>query len=249
MQVLRQLNKQFDMIFTDPPYFLSNGGMLMTDVWKLPTVEMWEKTCGKYPTQKPLRLLYRIILASTIYGETILDPFTGSCTAGIASNLLDSNFVGIDQSVEYLDLGIRRKIEIEDLCKSIEVQKLMSENPEEVTVLVNHARKETREKMIETGICYLRAGDSHGSLSITPGFERIEYVLLHTGGNDCQLFKLKKKVVFKYGQKRHLKIMASHHCMPCTIWFSCLIIKSLLISKFQQILLRGFILMLQSSDL
>jgi len=36
----------------------------------------------------------------------------------------------------------------------------MAENPEEVTVIVNHARRELREKMIETGICYLRAGDS-----------------------------------------------------------------------------------------
>jgi len=182
-----------------------NGGMLMTDVWKLPTVGMWEKTCGKHPTQKPLRLLYRIILASTRYGETLLDPFAGSCTAGIAANLLDRNFVGIDQSVEYLDLGICRKIEIEDPCKSIEMLKLMSENPEEVTVLVNHARKETREKMIETGICYLRAGDSQGSLCITPGFERIGYVLLHTGGNDCQLFKLKKKGCFQIWTKETLE--------------------------------------------
>ena len=36
------------------------------------------------------------------------------------------------------------------------------------------------EKGIETGICYLRAGDSKGSLLVTPGFERLQYVLLHT---------------------------------------------------------------------
>ena len=71
-----------------------NGGVLMPDVWKLPTVGMWEKTCGKHPTQKPLRLLYRIILASTQIGETILDPFAGSCTTGIAANLLDRKFIG-----------------------------------------------------------------------------------------------------------------------------------------------------------
>jgi len=182
-----------------------NGGVLMPDVWKLPTVGMWEKTCGKHPTQKPLRLLYRIILASTQIGETILDPFAGSCTTGIAANLLDRKFIGIDQSEEYLNLGIRRKNEINNPIRAIELQKLMSENPEETMVLVNHARKETREKMIETGICYLRAGESQGSLCITPGFERMKYVLLHTSGKNCRLFKLKQKGCFQIWTKETLE--------------------------------------------
>ena len=46
--------------------------------------------------------------------------------------------------------------------------------------------------MIEKGICYMRAGDSEGPLQVTPGFERMRYVLLHTGGNDAQLFHIKK---------------------------------------------------------
>ncbi len=182
-----------------------NGGVLMPDVWKLPTVGMWEKTCGKHPTQKPLRLLYRIILASTQIGETILDPFAGSCTTGIAANLLDRKFIGIDQSEEYLNLGIRRKTEINNPIRAIELQKLMSENPEETMVLVNHARKETREKMIETGICYLRAGESQGSLCITPGFEHMKYVLLHTSGQNCRLFKLKQKGCFQIWTKETLE--------------------------------------------
>ena len=182
-----------------------NGGVLMPDVWKLPTVGMWEKTCGKHPTQKPLRLLSRIILASTQIGETILDPFAGSCTTGIAANLLDRKFIGIDQSEEYLNLGIRRKTEINNPIRAIELQKLMSENPEETMVLVNHARKETREKMIETGICYLRAGESQGSLCITPGFERMKYVLLHTSGQSCRLFKLKQKGCFQIWTKETLE--------------------------------------------
>ena len=114
---------------------------------------MWEKTCGKHPTQKPLRLLYRIVLASTRVGEVVLDPFAGSCTTGIAANLLGRKFVGIDQSKDFLDLGIKRKIDIEDNSRSIEMQKRIAENPEEVTVMVNHARQETKTKMIKTGIC------------------------------------------------------------------------------------------------
>ena len=184
-----------------------NGDKQMTDVWKIPAVGKWEKTCGKHPTQKPLRLLYRIILASTNEGDTILDPFAGSCTTGIAANLLGRSFIGIDQEKDYLDLGIRRFNEIQDPEKAQNLLKKMSENKEETTVLVNHVRKTTIKKMIETGICYLRAGDSKGSLLVKSGFEKLGYVLLHTNGENAQLFKLKKngfqiwtaEVLRKYG--------------------------------------------------
>ncbi len=182
-----------------------NGGARMTDVWRIPFVSSWEMRCGQHPTQKPLRLLYRILLASTREGDTILDPFAGSCTTGIAANLLGRRFIGIDQSKEFLDLGIRRKQEISDEKTAKKMLKRMSENPEEVMVMVNHARKELKELMINKGICYLRAGDSKGSLLVTPGFERMGYVLLHTGGNDCQLFKLKSKGKFQIWTKETLE--------------------------------------------
>lgn len=169
-----------------------NGGKQMSDVWRLPSVGLWEKKCGKHPTQKPLRLLYRIILACTHEGDTILDPFSGSCTTGIAANLLRRNFIGIDMSEEYLQLGLRRLLEISDPKTEERFLRKMKENPEEVSVLVNHARKETRELMIEKGICYMRAGESDGSLQVTPGFERMRYVLLHTNGDNAQLFHIKK---------------------------------------------------------
>ena len=169
-----------------------NSGVHMPDVWKIPAPSMWEKKCGKHPTQKPLRLLYRIILACTHEGDTILDPFAGSCTTGIAANLLGRKFIGIDQSEEYLQLGIRRKEEISDPKTAEKFLQKMRENPEEVTVLVNHARKEVLELMIEKGICYMRAGESDGSLQVTPGFERMRYVLLHRDGKDAQLFHIKK---------------------------------------------------------
>lgn len=182
-----------------------NGGARMPDVWRIPFVASWEMKCGKHPTQKPLRLLYRIILASTREDDTILDPFAGSCTTGIAANLLDRKFIGIDQSKEFLDLGIRRKREITDLITATKILRKMSENPEEVMVMVNHARKELKAKMIEKGICYLRAGDSKGSLLVTPGFERLQYVLLHTAGEDFHLFKLKNKGTFQIWTAETLK--------------------------------------------
>lgn len=77
-------------------------------------------------------------------------------------------------------------------------------------VLVNHARKETKQMMIEKGICYLRAGDSKGSLLVTSGFERMQYVLLHTGGEDCHLFRLKTKGHFQIWTKETLEQYGFH---------------------------------------
>lgn len=182
-----------------------NGGVEMPDVWKFARPGFWKRSCGKHPTQKPLRLLYRIIQTCTKEGFTVLDPFAGSCTTGIAANLMGRRFIGIDMNKDYLDYGIRRKIEILDPVKADKILSKMSENPEEVTVMVNHVNLDLRKKMIDTGICYLRAGDSKGSLCVTPGFERVQYVLLHTNGEDCQLFRLKNKGTFQIWTKETLE--------------------------------------------
>lgn len=187
-----------------------NGGKRMSDVWNIPTTGLWEKTCGKHPTQKPLRLLYRAILASTKEGEVILDPFAGSCTTGIAANLLHRNFIGIDQSKDFLELGKKRRYEIDDITIARKYIRKMSENPEDVMVIINHARKDLKDKMIEKGICYLRAGDSKGSLCVTPGFERMQYVLLHTAGEDIKMYRLKSKGCFQIWTKETLEEYGFH---------------------------------------
>lgn len=91
-----------------------NEGKQMTDVWRMPAIGRWEKSQGKHPTQKPLGLLSRIILASTDPGDWVLDPFSGSSTTGIAANLLGRKFVGIEKEEEFCDLSARRREEMED---------------------------------------------------------------------------------------------------------------------------------------
>ncbi|HOY39196.1 MAG: site-specific DNA-methyltransferase [Bacteroidales bacterium] len=91
-----------------------NGGTQMKDVWNLPAIAPWEKSCGKHPTQKPLALLTRIILASTEKNAWILDPFTGSSTTGIAANLANRKFLGIDKEERFLNISKNRKLEIEN---------------------------------------------------------------------------------------------------------------------------------------
>lgn len=97
-----------------------NGGTQMRDVWNLPAIAKWEKSCGKHPTQKPLCVLSRIIQASTENGAWILDPFTGSSTTGIAANLLGRRFLGIDREEGFLQISKSRRMEIERLEKRSE---------------------------------------------------------------------------------------------------------------------------------
>ena len=182
-----------------------SGGARMSDVWRIPFLSSWELKCGKHPTQKPLRLLYRILLAASKPHDLILDPFAGSCTTGIAANLLDRRFIGIDQSQEYLNYGVRRKQEIKDVGTAALYLRKMSANNEELMVMINHAKPQSRQRMIETGICYMRAGDSKGSLLVTPGFERLQYVLLHTNGENPSMFRLKSKGHFQIWTRETLE--------------------------------------------
>jgi site-specific DNA-methyltransferase (adenine-specific) len=90
-----------------------NDGKQMTDVWRMPAIAPWEKSCGKHPTQKPIGLLARIIMASTESGAWILDPFAGSSTTGIAANLLGRRYLGIEKEEEFVAMSKARSIEIE----------------------------------------------------------------------------------------------------------------------------------------
>jgi len=105
----------------------------MRSVWAINTPQGIEKTFGKHPTQKPIELLKRIVLASTNKGDLILDPFTGSSTTGLAAYLLGRKFIGIDTEKEYLDLSIKR---FEELDKNLK-RKFPKNNHEKITLLQN----------------------------------------------------------------------------------------------------------------
>ena len=86
-----------------------NNNKQMKDVWETSLTKPSEKKCGKHPTQKPIELLEKIILASTFENDLILDPFNGSGTTGIVANRLNRKYIGIEKEKEYLDLTIKRK--------------------------------------------------------------------------------------------------------------------------------------------
>lgn len=87
---------------------LKKDGKQMRSVWAIGTPKAEEKIFGKHPTQKPMALLERIVIASTKEGDVILDPFTGSSTTGLAAIKHNRIFTGVDLEKEYLELSVKR---------------------------------------------------------------------------------------------------------------------------------------------
>src|SRR5882757_8068179 len=85
-----------------------NRGKQMKSVWEIKPPETWEKKFGKHPTQKPVALLERIILASSNEGDTVLDPFSGGGTTLVAALRLHRHAFGCELSADFLNLSIRR---------------------------------------------------------------------------------------------------------------------------------------------
>lgn len=71
-------------------------------VWSVP------KTEGEHPTQKPLALVGRWVAQFTDAGETILDPFMGSGTTGVAAVSAGRVFIGIEREPKYFEIAVRR---------------------------------------------------------------------------------------------------------------------------------------------
>ena len=87
---------------------VNDPGSQLSSVWRIPTVPKKEKLHGYHPTQKPLRLVRRALLASTREGDLVFDPFCGSGTTGVAAKELGRFFVGVELEEEFCELAARR---------------------------------------------------------------------------------------------------------------------------------------------
>ena len=104
----------------EPPHLVSDGevsekGVPENDVWQIPFVAPSAKERIGYPTQKPLKLLERIILASSNPGDIVLDPFAGCATACVASERHHRQWLGIDiseKAAELVQIRIRKEIDL-----------------------------------------------------------------------------------------------------------------------------------------
>ena len=84
------------------------GGRQMKSVWEVLPPSREEKRFGKHPTQKPVALLERIILASSNEGEMVLDPFMGSGTTAVTALRSSRSIVGIELDDGFVSLTLSR---------------------------------------------------------------------------------------------------------------------------------------------
>lgn len=84
----------------------------VTDVWDAPICAGKErlKVDGKtaHVAQKPLSIIERIITSSSNEGDTVIDPFAGTGTTGVACYKLNRQFIGMELSPEYADIANAR---------------------------------------------------------------------------------------------------------------------------------------------
>lgn len=174
-----------------------NDNKQMKDVWKLPAIAGWEKSCGKHPTQKPLAVLTRIILASTQPNAWILDPFSGSSTTGIAANLANRRYLGIDLETEFLEMSKARKLEIEnatiaetyrkkirgfDNKKQFQTYLAVEPKPKERVVL-GYARSKDLAKLIKTKTFYFHSTDKQNNFLEFPyDLHNAKKIVIYSGG-------------------------------------------------------------------
>jgi site-specific DNA-methyltransferase (adenine-specific) len=85
-----------------------NDGKQMRSDWSFLPPSKNEKVFGKHPTQKPISLIERCIMASTKPADTILDPFAGSSTTGVAAVKNKRKFHGIEIDKDYIFISIKR---------------------------------------------------------------------------------------------------------------------------------------------
>ena len=89
------------------------------DVWSLPYLMPASKERTGYPTQKPLKLLNRIIAASSDPGDVVFDPFCGCATTLVAADDLQRSWAGIDISPKAAQLVVQRIEERQGLFRDI----------------------------------------------------------------------------------------------------------------------------------
>ena len=65
-----------------------------------------------HPTIKPLPLIEKLIRNSSVEGDTILDPFMGSGTTGVACKNLSRNFIGCEINDIYFDIARKRLTQV-----------------------------------------------------------------------------------------------------------------------------------------
>ena len=85
-----------------------------SNIWSDITIPFWSMSENTdHPTQKPEKLIAKLILASTDKGAYVLDPFLGSGTTAVVSKKLGRRFLGIEQNKEFCCWARKRLVAAE----------------------------------------------------------------------------------------------------------------------------------------
>ena len=95
-----------------------NNNKQMRNMWEIPLTKKSEKKHGKHPSQKPIQVVERLILAGTDEGNLILDPFSGTGTTGIVAEKQNRKWVMIEKEEEYNQIAQKRLNELRFSSKS-----------------------------------------------------------------------------------------------------------------------------------
>lgn len=85
-----------------------NSGKQLRNMWDIPLTPQSEKRQGKHPSQKPLKIIERLIIGFTNEDDTVLDPFMGSGTTCLVCHNLNRKSIGIESDRQYFDLALAR---------------------------------------------------------------------------------------------------------------------------------------------
>ncbi|MBI4095844.1 MAG: site-specific DNA-methyltransferase [DPANN group archaeon] len=104
--------KKWKFNYTDTKNLISDEinpkGKQTRNVWSIALTPKSEKWAGEHPTQKPVELLRRVLLACTDEGDTVLDPFLGSGTTSFVAKVLGRHSIGIEKERKYLQVIKKR---------------------------------------------------------------------------------------------------------------------------------------------
>lgn len=131
-----------------------NDGKQMRSTWEMPICKGKERIRingeSAHSTQKPLSLLYRILLASTNPDDVVLDPFFGTGTTGAAAKILHRNWIGIENDPTYIPIAKNRIDRIQEEDYSPEAFMVRDEK--------RLAPRVAFSRLLETG--YIKPGQS-----------------------------------------------------------------------------------------
>lgn len=106
-----------DWEYTENGKFRNTSCPNLWDDISVPYWSMAENTA--HPTQKPEKLLAKLILASSNEGDVVFDPFLGSGSSSVTAKKLNRHYVGVEKSEQYC-VWAQKRLQMADVDKSIQ---------------------------------------------------------------------------------------------------------------------------------